>query len=104
MESLLYRYTTWTLGREQHAKLRTAHHHVLLRNIGLSHLQSSNHLLSYVNVLKKTQCEGPETIIRKVRLFRGGRSQAARRPIQESGDIGTTSRAGGNPGAGMPTK
>ena len=34
METLLYGCVTWTLGQEHFAELRTAHHSLLLRNIG----------------------------------------------------------------------
>ena len=65
METLLYRFVTWTLGKEHFAELRTAHHRLLLRIIGFQHRQRTDHLMSYAKVLKKAQCESVETTIRK---------------------------------------
>ena len=48
METLLYRFVTWTLGKEHFAELRTAHHRFLLRIIGFQRRQRTNHLVSYV--------------------------------------------------------
>ena len=46
IETLLYRCVTWTLGKEQFAELRTAHHRFLLRIIGFQWRQRTDHLTS----------------------------------------------------------
>ena len=47
METLLYGYIMWTLGKEHFAELRTAHHRFLLRIIGFQRRQRTDHLMSY---------------------------------------------------------
>ena len=70
MEALLYGWcVTWTLDQKQFAKLRTAHHNLLLWIIGFQRRQRTDHLKSYVKVLKKARCESVETTIRKGRLL-----------------------------------
>ena len=64
IETLLYRCVTWTLGKEQFAELRTAHHRFLLPIIGFQRRQRTDHLMSYVKGLKKAQRESVETTIR----------------------------------------
>ena len=54
METMLYGCVTWTLGQQHFAKLRTAHHHLLLRIIGFERRQRTDHLMSYAKALKKT--------------------------------------------------
>lgn len=63
---------TGTLGQDHYAKLRTLHHHLLLRAIRFSRRQRSDHLLSYPKALKQTQPESVETVIRKRRLLFAG--------------------------------
>ena len=63
---------TWTLGQEHYAKLRTVHHQLLLRTIGFSRRQRSDHVLSYSKALKQTQCDSVETVVRKRRLLFAG--------------------------------
>jgi hypothetical protein len=73
VETLLYGCVTWTLSAQHFAKLRSAHHRVLLRVIGFQHRQRTDHTtLSYAKALKKTRCESIETTIRKRRLFFAG--------------------------------
>ena len=71
IETLLYGCVTWTLCAKHFAKLRTAHHQVLLRVIGF-HRRPDYTTLSYAKALKKTRCESIETTIRKRRLFFAG--------------------------------
>ena len=52
-ETLQYMSATWTLGQENFAKLRTAHHKLLLRIIGFQRRQRTDHLTSYAKTLKK---------------------------------------------------
>ena len=68
-ETLLHGCVTWTLGKEDFAELRMAHHRFLLRVIGFQHRQRTDHLMSYAKARKKAQCESVETIIRKRRLY-----------------------------------
>ena len=104
LETLLYGCMTWTLGREHYAKLRTVHHQLLLRTIGFSRRQRSDHVLSYSKALKKTQCESVETTVRKRRLLFAGAVA-----IKHDGRLprrvmfGALS-GGGNPGPGRPEK
>jgi len=72
LETLLYGCMTWTLGQEHYAKLRTVHHQLLLRTIGFSRRQRSDHVLSYSKALKQTQCDSVETVVRKRRLLFAG--------------------------------
>ena len=60
METLLYGCVTWALGLEHFAKLRTAHHNLLLRIIGFQRQQGTDHRMSYAKALKKAQCESVE--------------------------------------------
>jgi len=72
METLLYGCVTWTLGKEHFAELRTPHHRFLLRIIGFQRRQRrqrTDHLISYAKALRKAQCEGVKTTIRKRRLL-----------------------------------
>ena len=52
IETLLYGCVTWTLCAKHFAKLRTAHHQVLLRVIGF-HRRPDYTTLSYAKALKK---------------------------------------------------
>ena len=57
---------TWTVRAEHFAKLRMAHHQVLLRVIGFQHRLCADYAtLSYPNAHKMTRCESIETTIRK---------------------------------------
>ena len=75
---MLYGCVTWTLGQQHYAKLRTAHHLLLLRVIGFQRRQCTDHLMSYAKALKKTQSESIETTIRKRRLLFAGTSLGSR--------------------------
>ena len=96
LETLLYGWMTWTLGREHYAKLWTVHHQPLLRTIGFSRRQRSDHVLSYPKALKKTQCESVETIVRNWRLLFAG--TVARNTTDDyyttSGDVRLAIRGG----------
>ena len=71
--TLLYGCVTWTLSAQRFARIRSAHHHVLLRVIDFQRRQSTDYTtLSYAKALKKTRCESIETTIRKRRLFVAG--------------------------------
>ena len=56
-ETLLHGCVTWTLGKEDFAELRMAHHRFLLRVIGFQHRQRPDHLMSYAKALNKVSCE-----------------------------------------------
>ena len=56
IETLMYGCVTWTLGKEDLAELRTAHHRFLLRIIGFKRRQRTDHLMSYAKALTKAQC------------------------------------------------
>ena len=59
-ETLLYACVTWTLSAKHFARLRLAHHQVLLRVIGCQRRQRTDHTtLSYVKVFNKTRCDHP---------------------------------------------
>ena len=45
METLLYGCVTWAFGLEHFAKLRTAHHNLLLRIIGFQRRQRTDHVV-----------------------------------------------------------
>jgi len=73
IETLLYGCVTWTLNADHFAKLRSAHHEVLLRVIGFQRRLRTDHTtLSYAKALRITRCESIETTIRKRRLFFAG--------------------------------
>ena len=104
METLMYGCVTWTLGSEHSAKLRTAHHNLLLRVIGFQRRQRTDHRMSYAKALKKAQCESVETTIRKRHLlFAGAVQRTANERLTHRVMFG--SMAGGvNPGRGRPEK
>ena len=63
--NLLYGCATWSLRAERVAKLRRAHHQVLLRVIGFQRrLRLDRATLSYAKAHKMTRCESFETTIR----------------------------------------
>ena len=73
LETLLfYGCMGWTLGQEHNAKLRIEHHQLLLRTIGFSRCQHSEHVLSYSKALKQTYCDSVETVVRQRRLLFAG--------------------------------
>ena len=64
---------TWTLSAQHFARLRSAHHQVLLRVNGFQRRQRTDYTnLSYTKALKKTRCDSMKTIIRKRRLSFAG--------------------------------
>ena len=67
-EALLYASSTWTLHQE-HAKLRTVHHRVLLRIIGAQRKRPDHRMTSYNRGLQITRCESIETTLRTRRLL-----------------------------------
>ena len=73
IETLLYGCVTWILRAEHFAKLRPAHHQVLMQVIGFQRrLCTDQATFSYAKALKMTRCESVETTIRKRRLFFAG--------------------------------
>ena len=73
VETVLCGCVTWTLSVKHFAKLRTAHHKILLRVIGFQRRQRTDYTtLSYAKALKKTRCENIGTIIRNRRFFFAG--------------------------------
>ena len=73
IETLLYGCVTWTLSAQHFARLRSAHHRVLLQVIGFQSRQRTDHTtLLYVEALKKTRCQSIKTTTRKRRLFFAG--------------------------------
>ena len=71
METPLYGCVNWALILEHFTKVRTAHYNLLLRITGFQGRQRTDHHMSYAEDLKKTQCEGVGTTIRKRRLLFG---------------------------------
>ena len=56
IETLLHGCVTWTLSAQHFARLRSAHHQVLLRVIGFKRRQSTDYTtLSYAKALNKTR-------------------------------------------------
>lgn len=53
MDTLRYGCGTRAFNQEQFAALRTAHHELLRRMIGLQRPLRTDHLISYANTLKK---------------------------------------------------
>ena len=104
METLLYGCVTWTLGKEQFAELRTAHHGFLLRIIGFQRRQRTNHLMSYAKALKRAQRESVETTIRKRRLLFAGAVQRTHKKRLTRRVIFGTMAGGDNPGPRRPEK
>ena len=104
METLLYGCVTWTLGQEHFAELRTAHHKLLLRIIGLQRRQRTDHLMSYAKALKKARCESVETTIRKRRLLFAGAVQRMTNVRLTRRVMFGTMAGGENPGLGRPEK
>ena len=72
IEALLYGCSTWTLRQEHHAKLRTAHHRVLIRIIGAQRKRPDYRMTSYNRALEITGCESIETTLRTRRLLWAG--------------------------------
>ena len=69
IEALLYGCSTWTLRQEHYAKLRTVHHRVLLRIIGVQRKRPDHRTTSYNRALKITRCESIETTLRTIILL-----------------------------------
>ena len=62
IEILLYGCVTWTVSAQHFARLRSAHHQVLLPVIGFQRRQRTDSTtLSYAKALKETRCESIET-------------------------------------------
>ena len=72
IEALLYGCSTWTLRQEHYAKLRTVHHRVLLRIIGVQRKRPDHRMTSYNRALEITGCESIETTLRTRRLLWAG--------------------------------
>ena len=72
IEALLYGCSTWTLRQEHYAKLRTAHHRVLLRIIGAQRKRPDHRITSYNRAFEITRCESIETTLRTRRLLWAG--------------------------------
>ena len=53
METVLYRCVTWTVGKENIAEMRTAHHRFPLHITGFQRRQRTDHLTSYAKVFQK---------------------------------------------------
>ena len=104
METLLYGYVTWTLGKEHFAELRTAHHRFLLRIIDFQRRNRTDHLVSYAKALKEAQCEGVKTTIRKWRLLFAGAVQWANNERLTRPVMFGTMAGGENPRPGRPEK
>ena len=68
IEALFYASSTWSFNQE-HAKLRTVHHRVLLRIIGVQRKRSDHRMTSYNHGLEITRYESIETTLRTRRLL-----------------------------------
>ena len=64
IEALLCGCSTWTLRQEHYTKLRTVHHRVLLRIIGVQRKRPDNRMTSYNRALEMNGCEIIETTLR----------------------------------------
>ena len=104
METLLYGCVTWAPGLEHFAKLRTAHHNLLLRIIGSQRRQRTDHRMSYAKALKKAQCASVETTIRKRRLLFAGAVQRTTNERLTHRVMFGTMAGEVNPGRGRPEK
>ena len=60
------------LRQEHYTKLRTVHHRVLLRIIGVQHKRPDHLMTSSNRALEITQCESIDTTLRTRRPFVGG--------------------------------
>ena len=75
IEALLYGCSTWTLGQEHYAKLRTVHHRALLRIIIEAQGKRPDHrMTSYSRALEITRYESIETVLCTRILLRAERS------------------------------
>lgn len=72
VETLLYACVTWAALKAHFNRLRTAHHHLLLRVAGSRLDPVTNHVVSYFDVLAPTDCESTETTVRRRRLLWAG--------------------------------
>ena len=103
METLLHGCVTWALGQEHFAKLRTAHHNLLLRIIGFQRRQRTDHCMSYAEDLKKAPCESVgTTIIRKRRLLFARSAQRTTNERLTHRVMFGTMAGGVKPGRGRP--
>ena len=64
VEALLYGCATWTPLKGHYAKLRTTHHRMLLRVLGVWCKSPNKRILSYKDALQQTECESIETTVR----------------------------------------
>ena len=101
-ETLVCACARQTLSAKHFAKLRTAHHQVLLRVIGFERRVCADHAtLSYAKALKMTRCKSIETTIRKRRLvFLGAEARPSKVRLPSQVMFGTiaggeNSRPGG---------
>ena len=69
MEAMLYGCAMWTMRSQEFSSLRTVHHKLLLRIIGIRRKDRTGYKpLSYGEVLERTGFEHIETTIRKRQL------------------------------------
>ena len=72
MEAILYGCVTWTMRSQGLSSLRTAHHKLLLRNIGFRRKDRTGYKpLSYREVLERTGSERIETVRKRQHGFAG---------------------------------
>ena len=71
VEALLYGCATWTLRKEEFARLHSTHLHVLHTILG-ARRKADHRVLSYREALRATGCESVETTVRKRRLLWAG--------------------------------
>ena len=101
IETLLYGCVTWTLRVGHFAKLRTAHHQVLLRVIGFHRrVRIDDTILSYTKPLKMIRCESTETTIRKRWLCFAGAAALLNKERLPSRAVYGTMAGGENPRPG----
>ena len=72
METLLYGCVTRSPSKADYDRVRKVHHQMLLRFLGWRKRKRDNHILSYANVLVRTDSESVETTVRRrTMLFAG---------------------------------
>ena len=97
VEALLYGCATWTPLKGHYAKLRTTHHRMLLRILGVWCKSPNKRILSYKDALQRTECESIETTLRTRRLLWAGallRMGDHRLPKVMSGELENAGKRG----------
>ena len=72
METLLYGCVTWNPSKADYDRLRNVHHQMLLRCLGWRKRKREGNILSYDNVIIRTDSESVETTARRRKVLFAG--------------------------------